>query len=60
MRRIGAIDFIWPHFLGGCSITRDTEKFMRGAGQWKDVDLKKPEDEPKWAVLPHVMGVLTK
>jgi hypothetical protein len=56
----GAIDFVWPYFLGGCSITRDSAKWLREAGTWSKVDLREPEDESSYAVLPHVSGVLTK
>ncbi|KUJ15870.1 S-adenosyl-L-methionine-dependent methyltransferase [Mollisia scopiformis] len=55
-----AIDIVWPHFIGGCSITRDTGKWMREAGNWSKVDLYQPDDEPSYNVLPHVMGTLTK
>ena len=58
--RIALVDVIWPHFLGGCSITRDTEKWLRAAGTWSKVDLKQPELEPSYQVIPHVMGVLTR
>jgi hypothetical protein len=54
------LDLIWPTFLGGCSITRDTEKWLREAGSWSKVDLKQPELEPDYKVLPHIMGVLQK
>lgn len=58
--RKALIDVVWPHFLGGCSITRDTEKWLRAAGPWRKVDLKQPELEPSYQIIPHVMGVLTK
>jgi len=54
------IDIIWPHFLGGCSITRDSEKWLKEAGPWNKADLMQPVDEPSYKILPHVMGVLTK
>lgn len=56
----GAIDFVWPYFLGGCSITRDSEKWLREAGDWSVVSLKQPQEEPSYMVLPHVTGVLQK
>ncbi|KIN06389.1 hypothetical protein OIDMADRAFT_17293 [Oidiodendron maius Zn] len=55
-----AIDFVWPYFLGGCSITRDSGKWLREAGTWHKVDLRQPEGEPSYMVLPHVTGILTK
>ncbi|KAG0645165.1 hypothetical protein D0Z07_9286 [Hyphodiscus hymeniophilus] len=54
------VDIPWPHFLGGCSITRDTEKWLRASGRWSKVDLQQPELEPSYQVIPHVMGILTK
>jgi len=54
------IDIVWPAFLGGCSITRDTEKWLKEAGQWSVIDLKQPSAEPYYQVIPHVMGVLKK
>ena len=57
---IAAVDLIWPHFLGGCSIRRDTEKWMKEAGSWSQFALKAPEDEFWYHMLPHVMGVATK
>jgi hypothetical protein len=60
VRIIAAIDVIWPTFLGGCSITRDTEKWLREAGNWRSVDLKQPELEPSYEVIPHIEGTLTK
>jgi len=54
------IDIIWPHFLGGCSITRDTEKWLLAAGDWGSISLKQPEVETKYQVIPHVLGVLVK
>ena len=59
-QQIGTIDLIWPYFLGGCSITRDSEKWLREAGTWSKVDLSQPDDEPSYTVLPTVGGVLTK
>lgn len=59
-REIGTLDFIWPYFLGGCSITRDSEKWLREAGTWSAFDLRQPADEPSYKVLPHVSGVLIK
>ena len=60
MGTLELIDLVWPHFLGGCSITRDTGKWLKEAGPWSKVDLKQPEDETPYDMVPHVMGVLTK
>ncbi len=60
LTRIGLINIVWPHFLGGCEITRDSGKWLKEVGPWTKVDLRQPEDEIKYQVLPHLMGVLTK
>ena len=57
---LAIIDIVWPTFLGGCSITRDTEKWLREAGKWREVDLTQPPTEPYYQVVPHAMGVLKK
>lgn len=57
---IAAVDLIWPHFLGGCSIRRDTEKWMKEAGSWSKFDVKAPEDVFWYHMLPHIMGVAMK
>jgi hypothetical protein len=54
------VDLIWPTFLGGCSITRDTGKWLKEVGPWTKVDLKQPPLEPDYQVVPHVMGILQK
>lgn len=57
---IAFLNIFWPHFLGGCSITRDTEKFLKGVGKWTKSDLKQPETEPPYRIIPHITGVLEK
>ena len=54
------VNLFWPHFLGGCSITRDTVKSLKSAGSWSKIDLSQPENEPEYQVLPHVKGMLVK
>lgn len=46
--------------MGGCDLCRRTEKSLRAAGAWADVDLAMPVDEPWWATTPHLYGILTK
>lgn len=53
------INIAWPHFLGGCSIRRDTEKSLREVGEWSKVGLK-PASEVSYQVLPHIIGILEK
>lgn len=56
------LNFIWPTFLNGCQLTRDTSDFIHRTGGW-DMEksgggLKQPENDSPWAVLPSTMGVL--
>ena len=46
--------------IGGCELQRETEKWLREAGPWSDIDLEHPDEEPWFSTLPHVIGVLTK
>ncbi|KAG9232894.1 S-adenosyl-L-methionine-dependent methyltransferase [Amylocarpus encephaloides] len=54
------INIIWPHFLGGCSLTRDIENWLKVTGSWSKVDLFQPIAEPEYQVIPHLKGVLVK
>ncbi|KAM0250727.1 hypothetical protein ACHAQJ_008482 [Trichoderma viride] len=54
------VNLFWPHFLGGCELCRDTEKNLRAAGAFQDIDLAQPVDQPSYQVLPHKIGTLTK
>lgn len=56
----GFVNLVWPHFLGGCELCRDTEKSLRAAGIFKEVDFVQPVDQPPYQVLPHKIGVLIK
>ncbi|KAL7795940.1 S-adenosyl-L-methionine-dependent methyltransferase [Trichoderma ceciliae] len=53
-------NLFWPHFLGGCELCRDTEKNLRAAGAFQEIDLAQPADQPSYQVLPHKIGTLTK
>ena len=54
------LDCIWPHFIGGCEMGRDTGKWLREAGPWSDIDLCSLADEAWYFTMPHIIGVLTK
>jgi hypothetical protein len=54
------LNLIWPHLVGGCEMTRDTEKWLKAAGPWSNVDLRMLEGEPWYFTMPHLIGVLTK
>ncbi|KAL3963356.1 hypothetical protein ACCO45_000360 [Purpureocillium lilacinum] len=54
------VNIPWSFFLGSCRICRDTKKSLLSAGSWHQSDLVQPPDEPAYAVLPHILGTLTK
>jgi len=60
LTRSGLLNLIWPTFMGGCDLCRDTESRLRQAGKWSSVDLAMPVDEPWWSTTPHTYGILTK
>ncbi|TRX92052.1 hypothetical protein FHL15_007149 [Xylaria flabelliformis] len=59
-RAIGFLNLVWPHFIGGCEMCRQTEKTLREAGPWAKIDLGQPPAEMWYHCLPHILGVLTK
>ncbi|KAM0722417.1 hypothetical protein Q7P37_001858 [Cladosporium fusiforme] len=54
------INVIWPHFFGGCNITRPTDEWLLRAGDWEKVELRPGVGENKYDTIPHVTGTLTK
>ncbi|BEI81799.1 hypothetical protein CcaverHIS002_0209590 [Cutaneotrichosporon cavernicola] len=54
------LNVIWPSFMGGCDLCRDTATSLFAAGDWTEFDLAMPVDEPWWATTPHTYGILTK
>ncbi|KAM4057829.1 methyltransferase [Hirsutella rhossiliensis] len=54
------VNIPWSFFLGSCRICRSTDKTLRAAGSWQEVDLAQPPSEAPYCVLPHVLGTLTK
>ncbi|KAI0549908.1 S-adenosyl-L-methionine-dependent methyltransferase [Xylaria curta] len=54
------LNLVWPHFIGGCEMCRETEKTLREAGPWAKIDLGQPPAEMWFHCLPHILGVLTK
>jgi SAM-dependent methyltransferase len=43
------INLFWPICIGGCNIRRDTVNYLLEAGEWSDIDLRQPPQEP-WYV----------
>ncbi|KAB5554397.1 hypothetical protein GE09DRAFT_1120795 [Coniochaeta sp. 2T2.1] len=54
------VNVFWPRCLGGCQLRRDTERSLRAAGQWTNIDLVFTEGEQWCTVCPHILGTLTK
>ncbi|KAI1189153.1 S-adenosyl-L-methionine-dependent methyltransferase [Nemania serpens] len=54
------INLVWPYVIGGCEMCRETEKSLREAGPWTNIDIGQPSVEPWYHCLPHILGVFTK
>ncbi|KAG0026628.1 hypothetical protein BGZ82_009377 [Podila clonocystis] len=50
----------WSILMGSCRLCRDTEKSLRSAGLWQEIDLAQPSDQIGFQVLPHILGTLKK
>ncbi|KAI8710470.1 hypothetical protein NCS52_01564000 [Fusarium sp. LHS14.1] len=55
-----AYNIVWPFFLGGCNIKRDTAEVLKRAGTWETVDLDRKNGEGGWEMLGHIVGKLVK
>lgn len=55
-----AYNMVWPFFLGGCNIKRDTAEVLKRAGTWDTVDLSRKNGEGGWEMLGHIIGQLVK
>jgi len=53
-------NIVWPTMLGGCHLTRPTLEYLMKAGSWEKVEIIPYGEQPDFAVVPHVCGVLTK
>ncbi|KIL96518.1 hypothetical protein FAVG1_01262 [Fusarium avenaceum] len=51
---------VWSQVMGSCRICRSTGRALREAGPWEKIDLAQPDGEARFAILPHVLGTLTK
>jgi len=51
---------IWPLFVGNCQLTRETESYLRGAGEWAKFSLENNREDAMWGLFPRVWGVLEK
>ncbi|KAG9062147.1 hypothetical protein KI688_006479 [Linnemannia hyalina] len=50
----------WSFFMGSCRLCRDTEKSLRAAGVWQEIDLAQLPDQTGYEVIPHIIGTLKK
>ena len=50
----------WPYLFGNCHLDRPTGDFVLAAGQWEKVDVRLPEQDDPWLVIPHVSGKLVR
>ena len=53
-------EWIWPMLAGNCHVNRPSEQFLREAGDWNRIELKRPTDEDACTLFPRISGVLTK
>lgn len=57
-----ALNYIWPTFFNGCSLTRDTSLKIEGTGGWdmqkSGGGLQLAEGTNSWSAIPMMMGVL--
>ncbi|WAO89758.1 Hypothetical protein NCS54_00715900 [Fusarium falciforme] len=53
-------NIVWSQVMGSCRMCRATGKTLREAGPWEKIDLAPPVGEPRFELLPHVLGTLTK
>ncbi|KAF2016974.1 hypothetical protein BU24DRAFT_420017 [Aaosphaeria arxii CBS 175.79] len=47
----------WSFFMGGCELQRDTERFLREAGEWERVEI---EQVGSMDTIPYIVGELFK
>ena len=54
------VNDVWPTFIGGCDIRRDSVEWLLQAGDWERNDLSPAHDIGPYDTVPHVIGTLTK
>ncbi|KAI0537233.1 S-adenosyl-L-methionine-dependent methyltransferase [Xylaria digitata] len=54
------INIAWQQAIGGCQLCRPTEKTLREAGPWTNIDVGRMPDEQWFHCVPHILGVFTK
>lgn len=56
---VGCWNMIWTPLIGGCHLSRDIERALVNAGDWKIVELGYDDDQP-WQLMPRVWGRFVK
>ncbi|KXH50340.1 methyltransferase [Colletotrichum simmondsii] len=54
------VNLVWPRALNGCQLCRNTGNNLRSAGPWTNIDIRQPQDETWFQVVPHIFGTFTK
>lgn len=54
------VNNIWPFFMGGCSLLRETHALLKATGPWKKDNVQQLKFDSPYSVIPSVMGVLYK
>lgn len=57
---LGLLDHVWPVFFDGCSLTRPTDEWLTGAGEWESIELGAEEGQGRYDTIPRVVGKLIK
>jgi ubiquinone/menaquinone biosynthesis C-methylase UbiE len=55
-----ALNYVWPHFFGGCEIRRRTDEWLIKAAEWRHVELRSAEGVGPYDAVPFVARVLMK
>lgn len=54
------VNNVWPFFMGGCSLTRDTLALLRETGPWTKDTVGPAKNDSPYSMIPSVSGVLYK
>lgn len=57
---LGILNYIWPTFFDGCSLTRRTGDVLCTVVEWRNIEIHKLDSGNVYSMMPEVAGVLTK
>lgn len=57
---LGLLNYIWPFFLGGCSLCQKTDEELNKVGKWRESTLGPLKADSPTTVIPSIKGILTK